>query len=43
MIGIEILPGRQRQEGLGQQEGKVVERRAQVKDQLCSKEGILEA
>ena len=38
----EILPGQQRQEGLGQQGGEI-ERRAQVKDQLCSKEGILEA
>ena len=38
----EILPGQQRQEGLDQQGGEI-ERRAQVKDQLCSKEGILEA
>ena len=39
----EILPGQQRQEGLGQQEGEIVERRAQIKDQLCSKDRILEA
>ena len=42
-LGIEMLPGQQRQEGLGQQEGEMIERRAQVKDQLYSKGRIPEA
>ena len=40
-LGIEMLPGQQRQEGLGQQEGEMIERRAQVKDQLCHECRIL--